>query len=32
MPGRPDIVLVLADRQRSDSLASYGNRFTDSFV
>ncbi len=28
MPKRPNIVLVLSDQQRSDSLASYGNRFT----
>jgi arylsulfatase A-like enzyme len=28
MTSRPNIVLVLSDQQRSDSLASYGNRFT----
>lgn len=28
MAKRPNIVLVLSDQQRSDSLASYGNRFT----
>lgn len=28
MIDRPNIVLVLSDQQRSDSLASYGNRFT----
>lgn len=28
MTSRPNIVLVLSDQQRADSLASYGNRFT----
>lgn len=28
MSNRPNIVLVLSDQQRSDSLSSYGNRFT----
>lgn len=28
MTDRPNIILVLSDQQRSDSLASYGNRFT----
>ena len=28
MTDRPNIVLVLSDQQRADSLASYGNRFT----